>query len=66
MTDKQTLIEMVSAAYTAGWMAGYKTGGMLDDESEINLDWQCSEDWVDDPIRAKLLNIINRADDLLS
>lgn len=52
------LAEMVSAAYTAGWMSGYSTGGTLEDESETNLDWHCGEDWAEDGLRPELLKII--------
>ena len=55
---RKRLTEMVGAAYTAGWMSGYHTGGTLDDESETNLDWQCGEDWVEDGLRPELLKII--------
>ncbi len=57
------LTEMVGAAYTAGWMAGYQTGGILDDESEIDLDWSCGEDWVEDGLRPELLKIIEGMSD---
>lgn len=54
----ERLIEMVSAAYTAGWRAGYSTGGTgIEDESETNLDWLCGEDWVDDDLRGELLEM---------
>lgn len=54
----QRLMEMVSAAYTAGWLAGYNTGETLDDESETNLRWDCKEDWLKEDLRSELLSIL--------
>jgi hypothetical protein len=58
--DIRRLCEMVGAAYTAGWLAGYATIP-LGDESEENKDFHCGEDWVDDALRSELLGIMERS-----
>jgi hypothetical protein len=54
------LTEMVGAAYTAGWMAGYSSAP-LDDETEANKDFHCGEDWLERDLRRELLEIMDRA-----
>jgi len=54
------LIEMVGAAYTAGWMAGYTSYGSVADIEE-DKNFCCDEDWVEDGLRAELLKIIESA-----